>query len=70
MNIRYNKLFLENTQWTEDMIHISKRTEYKTEIGLRCSSKINCSDSVCFEEKKMLRFFSNQRLTIHLCYYL
>lgn len=52
MNNGHNKLFLENTQWTEDTLYINKRTEYNTEIGLRCSSKINHSDSVCFEGKK------------------
>lgn len=57
MNNRHYELFLENTQWSKDMLRFSKATEYKTEIGLTYPPEIKSSDSVCFEEKKkMLRF--------------
>lgn len=71
MNNRHYELFLENTQWSKDMLRFSEATEYKTEIGLTCPPEIKSSDFVCFEEKKNVEIlFSTQRLTIHLWYYL
>lgn len=71
MNNRHYELFLENTQWSKDMLRFSEATEYKTEIGLTYPPEIKSSDSVCFEGKKNVEIlFSTQRLTIHLCYYL
>lgn len=70
MNNRDHELFLENTQCTEGMLHLTKATGYKIDIGHRYSFKINDSAPVCFEKNKMARFFSNQRLTLHLHYYL
>lgn len=60
--------FWKNTQWTEDMLHFGKATEYKTEIGLMWPPKIKSSDSACFEKKNVEVLFSPQRLIIHLCY--
>lgn len=71
MNNRHYELFLENTQWSKDMLRFSEATEYKTEIGLTYPPEIKSSDSVCFEGKKNVEIlFSTQRLTIHLWYYL
>lgn len=52
MKNRHYELFLENTQWSKDMLRFSEATEYKTEIGLTYPPEIKSCDSVCFEEKK------------------
>lgn len=52
MNNRHYELFLENTQWSKDMLRFSETTEYKTEIGLTYTPEIKSSDSVCSEGKK------------------
>lgn len=51
MNNSHREL-LWNIQWTEDMLHVSTATEYRTGIGLRCPFKITVLILLALRGKK------------------